>query len=123
LQRLQLSRLDLFFLHSNVVPDRNHMAPASWMTLYQTFVDHVRPVFERSVDEGMIGAWGLTGLATQTLLSSSSDSAQHRPPLIRAWRIRKYDRNLVATLPREQRRGSEAVHGGAQHALRREGDR
>src|SRR4029077_16672204 len=62
LQRLQLSRLDLFFLDSNVVPDRNHMAPASWMTLYQTFVDHVRPVFERSVDEGIIGAWGLTGI-------------------------------------------------------------
>jgi aryl-alcohol dehydrogenase-like predicted oxidoreductase len=32
------------------------------MTLYRTFVDHVRPVFERLVDEGIIGAWGLTGI-------------------------------------------------------------
>ena len=32
------------------------------MTLYGTFVDHVRPVFERLVAEGLIGAWGLTGI-------------------------------------------------------------
>ena len=32
------------------------------MTLYVTFVDHVRPVFERLVGEGLIGAWGLTGI-------------------------------------------------------------
>jgi aryl-alcohol dehydrogenase-like predicted oxidoreductase len=66
LKRLRLSRLDLFFLHSNVVPDPEHMArhadAASHMTLYSTFVEHVRPVFERLVAEGMIGAWGLTGI-------------------------------------------------------------
>ena len=27
-----------------------------------TFVEHVRPVFERLVGEGLIGAWGLTGI-------------------------------------------------------------
>ena len=32
------------------------------MTLYATFVEHVRPVFERLVGEGLIGAWGLTGI-------------------------------------------------------------
>jgi aryl-alcohol dehydrogenase-like predicted oxidoreductase len=57
--RLRLSRLDLLFLHSNVVPDRDHMAnwpdAASRMTLYATFVEHVRPAFERLVDEGLIG--------------------------------------------------------------------
>jgi aryl-alcohol dehydrogenase-like predicted oxidoreductase len=65
LTRLRLSRLDLFFLHSNVVPDADHIArrpdAASRMTLYRTFADHVRPVFERLVGEGIIGAWGLTG--------------------------------------------------------------
>ena len=30
------------------------------MTLYETFVGHVRPVFEQLVAEGVIGAWGLT---------------------------------------------------------------
>src|SRR5207244_9775889 len=66
LKRLRLSRLDLFFLHSNVVPDAQPMArrsdAASRMTLYDTFVAEVRPVFERLVGEGLIGAWGLTGI-------------------------------------------------------------
>jgi aryl-alcohol dehydrogenase-like predicted oxidoreductase len=66
LKRLRLSRLDLFFLHSNVVPDAAHLATrpdaASRMTLYATFVEHVRPTFERLVGEGIIGAWGLTGI-------------------------------------------------------------
>ena len=66
LERLRLPRLDLFFLHSNVVPDKNHIArrpdAASRMTLYATFVEHVRPLFERLVGEGLIGAWGLTGI-------------------------------------------------------------
>src|SRR5271166_1103774 len=66
LGRLRLSRLDLFFLHSNVVPDADHMArrldAAGRMTLYATFVERVRPLFERLVAEGVIGAWGLTGI-------------------------------------------------------------
>ena len=66
LQRLRLSRLDVFFLHSNVVPDEAFMAgwrdAASRMTPYPTFVAHVRPVFERLVAEGLVGAWGLTGI-------------------------------------------------------------
>jgi aryl-alcohol dehydrogenase-like predicted oxidoreductase len=66
LKRLRLSRLDLFFLHSNVVPDASHIAgrpdAAARMTLHRTFVDHVRPVFERLVGEGITGAWGLTGI-------------------------------------------------------------
>lgn len=67
LKRLHLSRLDLFFLHSNVVPDQAFIAArpadaASRMTPYATFADHVRPLFERLVAEGLIGAWGLTGI-------------------------------------------------------------
>jgi aryl-alcohol dehydrogenase-like predicted oxidoreductase len=66
LKRLRLTRIDLFFLHSNVVPDATHIArrpdAAGRMTLYDTFVAGVRPVFERLVGEGLIGAWGLTGI-------------------------------------------------------------
>src|SRR3984893_11960847 len=66
LKRLRLPRLDLFFLHSNVVPDATHIArrpdTAARMTLYDTFVAEVRPVFEKMVGEGLIGAWGLTGI-------------------------------------------------------------
>jgi aryl-alcohol dehydrogenase-like predicted oxidoreductase len=66
LERLRLSRVDLFFLHSNIVPDADHTArrpeAASRMTLYATFVEQVRPLFERLVAEDLIGAWGLTGI-------------------------------------------------------------
>jgi aryl-alcohol dehydrogenase-like predicted oxidoreductase len=66
LKRLRLARLDLFFLHSNVVPDATFLErrpdARSRMTLYDTFVRQVRPVFERLVGEGVIGAWGLTGI-------------------------------------------------------------
>ena len=66
LRRLRLDRLDLFFLHSNIVPDSVYRSrwsgAAERMTLYATFVDHVRPVFEKLVAEGLIGAWGLTGI-------------------------------------------------------------
>jgi aryl-alcohol dehydrogenase-like predicted oxidoreductase len=66
LKRLRLPRLDLFFLHSNVVPDAHHLMhrpdAATRMTTYETFVERVRPLFEQLVAEGLIGAWGLTGI-------------------------------------------------------------
>lgn len=67
LKRLRLPRLDLFFLHSNIVPDEAFIARASAgaaerMTPYATFVDRVRPAFERFVSEGLVGAWGITGI-------------------------------------------------------------
>ena len=66
LRRLRLSHLDLFFLHSNVVPNSVHRErwpdAASRMTLYETFAAHVRPVFDKLVAEGLIGAWGVTGI-------------------------------------------------------------
>jgi aryl-alcohol dehydrogenase-like predicted oxidoreductase len=67
LQRLRLSKLDVFFLHSNIVPDAAFIAAspgdaAARMTPYATFVDHVRPLFERFVAEGLIAAWGITGI-------------------------------------------------------------
>ncbi|HEY3849112.1 MAG TPA: aldo/keto reductase [Acetobacteraceae bacterium] len=66
LQRLRLSRLDLFFLHCNVAPDDHPMwrnpEAVPRLTSYALFVDQVRPAFERLVSEGLIGAWGLTGI-------------------------------------------------------------
>src|SRR5262245_8005170 len=67
LKRLRLARLDLFFLHSNIVPDQAFIARASAgaaerLTPYATFVDRVRPAFERFVAEGLLGAWGITGI-------------------------------------------------------------
>jgi aryl-alcohol dehydrogenase-like predicted oxidoreductase len=67
LQRLKLGQLELFFLHSNIVPDQAFIDRAAKdasvrMTPYATFVDRVRPAFERFVSEGLVAAWGLTGI-------------------------------------------------------------
>ena len=57
LRRLRLSRLDIFFLHSNVVPASHPMwrnpEAVPRLTPYELFVDHVRPAFERLVAEGV----------------------------------------------------------------------
>ena len=66
LQRLRLSHLDLFFLHCNVAPDGHPMwrntDAAPRLTPYALSADRVRPAFERLAAEGLIGAWGLTGI-------------------------------------------------------------
>ncbi|WP_158921215.1 aldo/keto reductase [Acidisphaera sp. S103] len=65
LRLLQRDKLDIFFLHSNLVPDGHKMwdaADASRFTALSLFRSHVRPVFEKLKAEGVIGAWGLTGI-------------------------------------------------------------
>ncbi len=66
LRRLRLGRLDLFFLHCNLAPTSSPMwgnpDVALRLTSYELFVSQVRPVFEKLVGEGLIGAWGLTGI-------------------------------------------------------------
>ena len=58
LDRLRLQRVDLFFLHGMVVPDgfEGRGTPRS------LFVEAVRPAFEAMVAEGVIGAWGVSGV-------------------------------------------------------------
>jgi aryl-alcohol dehydrogenase-like predicted oxidoreductase len=65
LRLIQRSDLDIFFLHSNLVPDGHPMwnAPdVSRLTSLSLFRSHVRPAFERLKAEGLIRAWGLTGI-------------------------------------------------------------
>jgi aryl-alcohol dehydrogenase-like predicted oxidoreductase len=65
LRLLQRDKLDIFFLHSNLVPDGHPMwnAPdVSRLTPLPLFRSHVRPAFEKLKQEGLIGAWGLTGI-------------------------------------------------------------
>jgi aryl-alcohol dehydrogenase-like predicted oxidoreductase len=63
LERMRLDRLDLFFLHCNVVPDdsplRRHPEAAGRMVPAGRFRAAVRPALERLVADGTVGAWGL----------------------------------------------------------------
>jgi aryl-alcohol dehydrogenase-like predicted oxidoreductase len=65
LRLTQLDRLDLFFLHSNIVPRGNAMwrrVDTSRFVPLEVFQDTIRPLFETFVAEGLIGAWGITGI-------------------------------------------------------------
>jgi aryl-alcohol dehydrogenase-like predicted oxidoreductase len=65
LRLVQRDRLDIFFLHSNLVADGHPMwnAPdVSRLTALSLFRSHIRPAFEKLQQEGLIGAWGLTGI-------------------------------------------------------------
>lgn len=65
LRLMQLDRLDLFFLHSNIVPRGNAMwrrVDTSRFVPLEVFQDTIRPLFEKFVTEGLIGAWGITGI-------------------------------------------------------------
>jgi aryl-alcohol dehydrogenase-like predicted oxidoreductase len=64
LARMRLERVDVFLLHSNIIPD-NYDAiayadrPATIWSLYEK---QFRPACENLVAQGRIGAWGLTGI-------------------------------------------------------------
>ncbi len=65
LRLTQLDRLDLFFLHSNIVPRGNPMWRRVDTTRFvplEVFQETIRPLFEKFVAEGLIGAWGVTGI-------------------------------------------------------------
>ena len=61
LARMRLSFVDLYVLHGYIVPDG--IEGAENRTPRSLFVDAVRPAFERLVERGRIGAWGITGVA------------------------------------------------------------
>ncbi|NQW08754.1 MAG: aldo/keto reductase [Alphaproteobacteria bacterium] len=131
LARMKLERLDLFFLHSNVAPDnhpmRVHPDAGTRMTAHSVFVEHVRPAFEQLVAEGLIGAWGITGIghpdAIETLLNDSPRTAAVQllaNPLDSAGELKFYDGpTRPRTLMRAARThgvgvmGIRAVQGGA----------
>lgn len=58
--RMKMDRVDLFFLHSQIIPDdsgdRYEGTPKG------LFVDSVLPAFEHLVSDGRIGAWAITGI-------------------------------------------------------------
>ena len=66
LEGLGLERVDLLFLHSNIVPDSyTYPDPEHqdrFATRWSLYVNEVIPTFEALQAEGRIGAWGITGV-------------------------------------------------------------
>lgn len=74
-ERLQVDRVDLFFLHNEIVPDdsvdQHEGTPRS------LFVESVAPAFQRLVADGRIGAWAITGIG---IPSAVLDTIEADPP-------------------------------------------
>ncbi len=79
LASMHLARVDVLYLHSNVVPDgyRQPRFPdtaAKLATPWTRFVEEVRPAFAALVADGRIGAWGITGIGLpRTVLAAIAD--------------------------------------------------
>lgn len=66
LAAMRLSRIDIFFLHTNICPDDYSYAHSrqpreDFATTWSSYLDDVAPAFEKLKAEGRIGAWGVTG--------------------------------------------------------------
>ncbi|MEZ5557378.1 MAG: aldo/keto reductase [Pseudomonadales bacterium] len=66
LATLRLERVDLLFLHSNIIPDDYRFPEPDlqdrFATRWSLYLDEVVPAFEQLRTEGLIGAWGITGV-------------------------------------------------------------
>ncbi|HSJ84459.1 MAG TPA: aldo/keto reductase [Acidimicrobiia bacterium] len=62
LDRMKLSYVDIFILHSQILPQPD-TERQSWTTDLDSFQEKTRPAMEKLVEQGRIGAWGIT--ATQ----------------------------------------------------------
>ncbi len=75
LARMRLERVDLFFLHSNIIADDYDASayrdrpPTRWTTYVEGFV----PACEKLVAEGRIGAWGITGIGIPGCILAAFD--------------------------------------------------
>ncbi len=63
---LQLAHVDLLFLHSNIVPDDYNYPDRElqdrFATRWSLYENEVIPTFQALQQEGLIGAWGITGV-------------------------------------------------------------
>jgi aryl-alcohol dehydrogenase-like predicted oxidoreductase len=76
LERTGLKRVDLFFLHSMILPDE--LAGRLQGTPRRLFVEAVRPAMERLVAQGRIGAWAISGVGVPSALLQTI--AEDPPP-------------------------------------------
>ena len=77
LARMQLDHIDLFFLHSNIIPDDYDASaytdrPA---TRWTTYIEEFVPACEKLVASGRIGAWGITGIGIPDCILQSLEQS------------------------------------------------
>jgi aryl-alcohol dehydrogenase-like predicted oxidoreductase len=74
---LRLDHVDLLFLHSNLIPDDYDFPDPEFQDRFATrwslYVNQVIPAFEALQTEGLIGAWGITGVGLPTTIRQALD--------------------------------------------------
>lgn len=72
LETLRLERVDLLFLHSNLCADGYRYPEPDlqdrFATPWSLYRDSLIPVFEALREEGLIGAWGITGVGVPAMV-------------------------------------------------------
>ena len=66
--RLRIDHIDILLLHVLINPD--DAAEGFIGVTRGTFTEFIRPLFERLLKDGQIGAWGITGIGVPTVLMS-----------------------------------------------------
>lgn len=99
LAAMRLERVDLFFLHNEICPDDfaypvDNERRSEFATAWSLFCDAVVPAFERLRQEGLIGAWGITGVSVPDAIIDALEQVP-RPQAVQA----------VANLPSTARAG------------------
>jgi len=79
LAAMKLSRVDVLFLHSNIIPDDyRYPDPAlqdRFATRWRLYRENVIPAFEDLRANGLIGAWGITGVGLPGAVRRALDEA------------------------------------------------
>ena len=85
---MRLERVDLFFLHNEICPDDfvypvDNARRSDFATAWTLYRDAVVPAFERLREEGLIGAWGITGVGVPAAIIDAL-GATPRPQAVQA---------------------------------------
>jgi aryl-alcohol dehydrogenase-like predicted oxidoreductase len=88
LKAMRLGRVDLFFLHNEICPDdfvypTDNDRRAEFATTWTLYRDAVVPAFEQLEAEGLIGAWGITGVAVPDTIIAALEHSP-RPQAVQA---------------------------------------
>jgi len=78
LERMRLERVDVMFLHSNIIPDDYDASAYSDRpaTRWQTYAELFVPACEQLVADGRVGAWGITGIGIPDCILRALEQSQ-----------------------------------------------
>ncbi len=135
LTAMKLEQIDIYFLHSNIIPDDYRFpdpeltpeVQARFATTWTRYIEEVIPTFEALLSEGKIAGWGITGVGLPSTILAAL-TYQKKPDVVQVitncldspGAIQRFEedpqpRNIIAVAQRENVGvlGIRAVQAGA----------